>query len=108
MPSRPIQHVYRVLGFPSDWQEGWIKSAFIAIWERNGEPYTKDTLEILDIVPWLSNDEYSVVFVRFDEAVPAFLKKCRYHSLNEIDVQFDDEFLGCTQLYQPQGPIVAE
>lgn len=107
MSSSKSQRVYRVRGFPSNWKWEWVEGTFATLWNKHGEPYKRESSEILDIVPSLFDEEFAVVLLRLD-GVPEFLKKTQYHSIQGIDVIFDDQFLGCTQLYQPQGPIVAE
>lgn len=105
-PSK-AQRVYHVRGFPSNWKRELIEGAFVTIWNKHGETYTRESSTILDIVPSLTGGEHVVVLLRLD-GVPAFLKEASYHPIQGLDVIFDDQFLGFTQLYQPQGPIAAE
>jgi hypothetical protein len=118
MPGKKKGPVFRVTGLPAEQPDEELNTELRAAIRDNLSDEEKPQLSFATtVVPSCHNDLERVALVEFHSGVPGFLSDLVANPLGDwqiemgdTDINFDQHFLGFTQLYTPNSdaPVTAE
>jgi hypothetical protein len=117
MPSKKKGPIFRVTGLPAEQPDEELNTELRAAIGDNLSDEDKPLSFTTTVLPSCYNDQERVALVEFHGVVPDFLSDLVTNPLGDwqiemgdTDINFDQHFLGFTQLYTPKldAPVTAE